>query len=186
MKRSLAASIAIITGVGLGVSELPPRGSLDHASAPHGLAPSQSSSISAAHAIPAVKPGIPVASTPLLADVGPDSDIVAVESSLDQAMLDALVHSGRLHFELPDGTTLELFIDSIDEGRGYQRIRVRSTSGGSGQFTRAAQGFFGTIATDRGVYAFENQGFKTYIVNHSELDRRNLPGLSDVRRPREA
>ncbi|MFK7915129.1 MAG: hypothetical protein AB8B93_14535, partial [Pseudomonadales bacterium] len=90
-----------------------------------------------------------------------------------------------IRFDLPDGASLALIVDSVDERRGHQRIRVRSTSG-NGQFTRAQWGFFGTVATDRGVYTFENQGIKTYIVKHSELDRRSLPGLSDAKRPRDA
>ena len=188
MKRSLAVTVAIITGAGLGLPQAPSTDGQYRSPALPSVVSSQT------HGLPEGRAGVPrvpgnamAAVAPVDQGPGPDPDILAVESALNQAMLDTLVHGGQVDLDLPDGTGLTLIVHSVDTHHGYQRIRVRSADEFcSGQFTRAPQGFFGTIATDRGVYAFENQGLKTYIVNHSELDRRNLPGLSDARRPHEA
>ncbi|MFK7914999.1 MAG: hypothetical protein AB8B93_13870, partial [Pseudomonadales bacterium] len=160
MKRSLAVSVAVIAGVGLGVTQAPappatgavvaladpvldtlpvPASTMENAP----LAPSGPATASSAPATAMAPQPAPAYVGPAPAPgPGPDPDIIAVESPLDQAMLDTLVHSGRIRFDLPDGASLALIVDSVDERRGHQRIRVRSTSG-NGQFTRAQWGFFG-------------------------------------------
>lgn len=192
MKRSLFAALAVIFGIGLATPRLPPAADAVEATPDHRplavhRAPAPRKPPAPAQDAASIDDPLPQLPSPQVSTTAtqPDADVIAMESPLNQAMLTTLVQTGRMTLELPDGQALALIVDEIDERRGHQRIRVRS-AGGTGQFTRANWGFFGTIATPRGVYSIENQGLKTYIVNHSELDRRNLPGLDDARYPLDA
>ncbi len=109
-----------------------------------------------------------------------DSDTTPEPFALDQQKLEQLLDEGALTLPHPQGGSMHLrLLASHSQGR-LQLLRLQ-IAGLPGQVTRSANGFFGTLATDRGIYSIENHGLTTHIVNHQQLDQRLLPGFSDAR-----
>ncbi|MGI9325248.1 MAG: hypothetical protein ACR2PZ_08530 [Pseudomonadales bacterium] len=109
-----------------------------------------------------------------------DSDTTPLAFPLDQQKLDRLLARGTLTLTHPQGGSMQLQLIAMEQQGRLQLLRLQ-IAGIPGQVTRSANGFFGTLATDRGVYSIENHGLTTHIVNQQQLDQRTLPGFSDAR-----
>ncbi len=88
------------------------------------------------------------------------------------------------HITLPDpqGGSLTLTVTRVRDRDSHRSIQVHS-QGLASTFTVSDTGFYGTLATTRGVYGLQNDGDSSLLIDQRQLEQRWNSHSQDYLRP---
>ncbi len=109
-----------------------------------------------------------------------DTDIPVLTSTLNLAAIDALIASGTLAVDLPDGTHTTLTLTRVKQQFGTDHV-LAEADGYVATISRRGKQFFATVATQNGSFRIEGSAQGSQIFPHQLIAQRRIQHEADYR-----